>query len=169
MKKIDIAKSTVLGTNNDDTDGLKLGISGYFSHYSNFETYVDGELDGFTYSEFMTTQEDPDGEYGDQWYDYFIPKDKVVFIEEEKEKKLRPFKDWKEFTDVTGHNIGGVITVHRVDNRFEETCIINGYKNLIGMDVVYIMLGTDKYTLEELSQYFKYQKYGQWFPFGVEE
>lgn len=32
MKKIDVEKSTIFGVNGDDSDNLKLGIRGYFSH-----------------------------------------------------------------------------------------------------------------------------------------
>lgn len=127
MRKIDVEKSTILSVNEGDTD-LKLGIKGYFSHYSNFETYVEGELEGFTYSEYMTTEEDLDGDYGNQWYDYFIPEDKVVFKEEP--KKLRPYKNISEFLDTVRIKIGDVITIKRINcgYEYEDTILFIGFR-----------------------------------------
>lgn len=144
-----------------------LGEMVYVSNYEDFKNYGLFKLVGVTMYDDCYSVEGFNEQYS---YKYFILAKDIKF-KKEKEKVLRPFKDLNEFTDVTGHNIGDVITVHRVNNIFDETCIINGYKILIGMEnpIVHIMLGTDKYTLEELSQYFKYQKYGEWHPFGIEE
>lgn len=167
MRKIDIEKSIILGMTENDTDGLKLGMQGYFSNNGSFNNYVEGELDGFTYGEFMTTQENLDGDYADQWYAYFIPKDKVVFIEEEP-KKLRPFKNIYEFKRITSCAIGNVIIYKKKGCSTEYTVLLNGYA-LVEDDVLVVYLGTVCYTLEELRDGFLYYDNGKWHPFGVEE
>ena len=175
MKKIDLEKSKIMGVNEDDSDNLKLGIRGYFSHYSDFETYTEGDLEGFTYSEYMTTEEDPDGDYGDQWYDYFIPEDKVVFKEEEPKKKtLRPFKSIDEFFDTTGFKIGDVVDIQRFGNyTYKETSILNGVRVFTDEDEELqkkqISFGSGSHSFDELFNNFKYYKKGEWLRFGVEE
>lgn len=105
-------------------------------------------------------------------YKYFILAQDAKFIEGQP-KKLRPFKSSWEFTEVTGCDIGDVITIRRVDSGFDESCIVSSFKYLdTGPSTphrVYTTLGTDKYTFEELLQYFKYRKDDEWYPFGVEE
>lgn len=167
MLKIDTEKSIILGMTENDTDGLKLGMQGYFSNSSSFINYVEGELDGFTYGEFMTTQENLDGDYADQWYAYFIPEDKVVFIEEEP-KKLRPFKNIYEFKRITSCAIGNVIIYKKKDCDAEYTVLLNGYVLMNG-NVLGVYLGRRSYTLEELSDDYLYYDNGKWHPFGVEE
>lgn len=100
----------------------------------------------------------------------FIP---VTSTSEEKPKKLRPFKSTREFEQVTGCSIGDVITICKVDGGFEETCIVNGYRysdlESSKPTIVYMALGADKYSLEELFRYFKYRKNDELLPFGVKD
>lgn len=173
MKKIDTEKSTIFGVYADGDDNLKLGIRGYFSHYSNFETYTIGELDGFTYDEFMSIQEDQDGDYGNQWYDYFIPEDKVVFKEEEKEKKLRPYKSVSEFFEKEGLETYSKIRIRNKNNPYDsQTVHIVGFGQTKINDgyIEYLMMGCHEYTLESLFKCFEFQlAYTDEFkPFGVE-
>lgn len=168
MKKIDVKKSTIFSVYEDDTD-LKLGIRGYFSHYSNFETYTEGELEGFTYSEYMTTEQDPDGDYGRQWYDYFIPKDKVVFKEEkEKPKKLRPYKTREEFPV----GIGSVLTYRSKDNPSTQIfTIIQAIATTEDDKLVYVYMDGVHLTPLHLLKDYEYLNVtgDEWLPFGVEE
>lgn len=163
MKEIDIEKSKILGLNEGDTDNLKLGMHGYFSHYRHFETYVEGELDGFTYGEFMTSEEDPNGDYGNQWYDYFIPKENVVF--KEKPKELRRFKDVDEFCNETCCEVLGddVITIRNKEDKKEYVLLFIGYSN----DSVH--LGAYVFTFETLLKFYEFSYNNEWLPFGIEE
>lgn len=166
MKKIDTEKSTIFGVYADGGDNLKLGIRGYFSHYSNFETYTIGELDGFTYDEFMSIQEDPDGDYGNQWYNYFIPEDKVVFKEEEKEKKYRPYT-LDEFLKV--FTIGQPIRYRGKKAKWNRVLIFNGYE-IIEDRQINITIGGYDYTPEDLFENFEWQESSgeEYKIFGVE-
>lgn len=178
MKKIDTEKSVIYRFNklSELTKCvLLLGEKGYFSDFENFSDYKYGTLTevtvGYSAKEIYPFRRG-ENEADTGVYSYFIPESRVVFKEEEEEpKKLRSFKSTWEFEQVTGCSIGDVITIHRIDNRFEESCIVNGYKYCLNVDpsIVYIVLGADKYTLEQLLQYFKYAKDGEWLPFGVEE
>lgn len=166
MKKIDDEKSLILGIKENDTEGLRLGIHGYFSCYRNFKTYVEGNLDGFTRTDFMSIQEHSEGHFESQWYDYFIPADRVVFIEEG--KKLRPFKDLCEFTGVTGRAVGNVITFKKKNSDTEYCLLFNGHAITKDGDVL-IYLGAKYYVLKELCDDYLYYKDGVWLPFGIEE
>ena len=166
-KKIDIEKSTVYGTNDKDNVDLWLGIKGYFSHYSDFEPYRKGELDGFTRSQCMTIEKDPSGCSVEQWYNYFIPEDKVVF-KEEKPKKLRPFKDIEEFRCTLGCAVGDVITYKKRNRDTEYSMLFSGYALAKDGDVL-IYLGAKYYVLKELCDDYLYYRNGEWKPFGVEE
>lgn len=164
MKKIDTKKSTILGINGDDHENLKLGIKGYFSHYSDFEPYIEGELDGFTHSQCMTIERDPNGCSSEQWYNYFIPEDKVVF-KEEKPKKLRPYKDISEFCNETGcEEIGrDIIIIRNKINEQEQVLLYIGYSD----DTVH--LGGHLITLKALFENYEFLYEDKWLPFGIEE
>lgn len=172
MKKIDVKNSLMF---DNKIDNLRAAIEylteeGYFSDHESFHDYKEGTLVSI-----LVANKTPlpyESGHGNQSYRYFIPKDKVVFIEGQP-KKLRPFKSSWEFTDVTGCNIGDVITIRRLDKIFEESCIVNGYKLLdTGPSTphcVYISLGANEYSLVKLMRCFEYAKGGEWYPFGVEE
>lgn len=165
MKKIDTKKSLILGIREKDTEGLGLGTHGYFSRYRDFRNYVEGNLDGFTRTEFMSIQEHSEGHFESQWYDYFIPTYRVVFVEE---KKYRPFKDLKEFINTTGYEISDIVTFRRKrDSSTEYNVLFFGHLLVKGITV--ICLGSGCYSFEELLRDFLYYKDGVWLPFGVEE
>lgn len=111
---------------------------------------------------------------GRESYKYFILVKDVKF-REEKEKELRPFKSVFEFNQKTGFSIGDTIFVRKIDYSFEEECVINGFKYLnirylnTGPRDTCIILGSDKYTLEELKNDYLYFKDGEFHPFGIEE
>ena len=106
---------------------------------------------------------------------YFILAKDAKFIEE-RPKKLRPFTSTYEFTQVTGCDIGDIITIRRIDGTFEESCVVNGYRYCLDADpskpgIAYVILGADKYSFQELLLYFEYydNDNSKWKPFGIEE
>jgi hypothetical protein len=147
-----------------------IGEEVYLSDDENFESYRKGHLLEVKYANDIIYPFLGGYEVGS--YKYFILAKDAKFIEE-KPKKLRPFTSTYEFAQVTGCNIGDVITIRRIDRTFEESCVVNGYRYVdTGPSTphcVYTTLGSDKYTFEELLQYFKYRKNDEWYPFGVEE
>lgn len=188
MKKIDIEKSTVYGTNDKDNAIIRrdnvdlwLGIKGYFSRYRDFRTYVEGNLDGFTRTDFMSIQEHSEGYFESQWYDYFIPKDKTVFILEP--KKLRPYKTIEEFKTETKKffSIGDILLIRERKTGCVSELLYCGYTVVVvGGPAVdcedtvvetkeYIHLGSNLWTLEKLSNYDFCINDSDWFAFGVEE
>lgn len=166
MKKIDIEKSKILGFLVDDNNNLKLGIRGYFSHYSDFEPYIEGELDGFTRSQYMTIEINPNGCSSEQWYDYFIPEDKVVF-KEEKPKVLRPYKNISEFP-------GGIGSVLTYRSKSEPSVhILTSVESIATQDndLLYVYMDGLRFTSLHLLTDYEYlnAKGDKWLPFGVEE
>lgn len=155
----------------DIVDALDLiGEGVYLSDDKNFESYRKGCLTEVKYANGVTYPFLGGYELGA--YKYFILVKDAKFIEGIP-RKLRPFTSTYEFTQVTGCDIGDVITIRRVDGQFEESCIVNGYKLLdTGPSTphrVYITLGVDTYTFEELLRIFEYREDDEWLPFGIEE
>ena len=106
-------------------------------------------------------------------FGYFIPKSKVVFVEEEHEKKeLRPFKSLEEFFNVTGFKVGDIVQIQKFGNYcYEEKSIFSGVrvytdKEFHRKDAVF---GASTHSFDELFKHFKYYKNGGWLHFGVEE
>ena len=98
----------------------------------------------------------------------FIPKTKVVFIEEQKEKTLRPFKSIEEFFAATGFTIGDVVKIKNfVGYKYEETAILNGFR--VYTNETYVIFGAGSRSFDELFKHFKYYKNCKWCRFGVEE
>lgn len=164
MKKINIYKSTILGYNKDDANGLKLGTKGYFCNYCEFNDYVEGELEGFTRTDFLTTKEYANGDCVDTWFNYFIPADKVVF--EEEPKQIRAYTI-NEFLDK--FPFLSIITLREKENNdCVLTCAFSAYRcRLICIDVC---LGVEWISLGTLFDKFEYKDtLGNWLPFGVEE
>lgn len=179
MDKLDLSGVRIYSnTKNDIMDAMDLiGQDVYMSDGEKFENYYIFRLIGVKVIEnesypFLGYDGYDRGGRGRESYKYFILEKDAKF-KEEKEKELRPFKSSWEFTEVTGCNIGDVITIHRVDGGFDESCIVSGFKYLdtepSKPSIVYVILGADKYTFEELLQYFKYRKDDEWYSFGIEE
>jgi len=156
----------------DIVDAIDLiGEEVYLSDDENFKSYIEGHLLEVKYANGVAYPFLGGYEVGS--YKYFILAKDAKFIEKEP-KQLRPFVSVKEFTQVTGCDIGDIITIRRIDGTFEESCIVNGYRYCSNIDpskpvIVYVTLGAFRYSLQELLLYFEYRKDDEWYPFGVEE
>ena len=99
MKKIDVNKSLIFSRNVKDLKkSLKyLYLGGYFSNSEFFSEYLEGTLDGVHAANFMFRPFECTCNGDNQFFSYFIPESKAVFIREEpKKKQLRQFKSIKE-------------------------------------------------------------------------
>ena len=146
-----------------------IGEEVYLSDDENFRSYREGHLLEVKYANGVTYPFLGGYEIGS--YRYFILAKDAKFIEETP-KKLRPFTSTYEFTQVTGCDIGDVITIRRIDGTFEESCVVNGYRYCYSSSkprTVYITLGAFRYSLQELLLYFEYRKDGEFLPLGIEE
>lgn len=173
MKKIDIDNSNTF-VYDESIEDIKdvieqhLGKYGYFSDDIDFNDYKEGALirvdvrvgDCFNYC--CNCGDDSN------YYRYFIPKDKCVFVEKE-EKKLRPFKDVAEFNNKTGCKaIGDVIHIRTKTYNIEYFLAYVGYKiKEDGSQVVY--LGIMCCPFDNLLNDYEYYSNGKWLPLGVEE
>ena len=156
----------------DIVDAMNLiGEEVYLSDDENFRSYREGHLLEVKYANGVAYPFLGGYEIGS--YRYFILAKDAKFIEE-RPKKLRPFTSTYEFTQVTGCDIGDVITIRRIDGTFEESCVVNGYRYCSNTDpskpgIVYITLGAFRYSLQELLLYFEYRKDDEFLPLGIEE
>ena len=176
MKKIDINKSLIFSRNIEDLQNSLeyLNLSGYFSNSDDFSVYEEGELDGVHAANFIFRPYEVTHNGDNQFFIYFIPKLKAVFIEEEpKEKKLRKFKSIDEFYAITGLKIGEVVRMKRFGNyTYYETSILNGvrvYTDPEFNNKMEVIFGSLSRSFKELFENFKYYKNGKWLRFGVEE
>lgn len=172
MKKIDTSNSLIFSREYEDIkNSLEyLNQDGYFSNSKDFSEYTEGKLDvvevaNFRFSPYSFLKN------GDRHvFSYFIPKSKVVFVEEE--KKLRPFKTIDEFFEVTGFKIGDVVRIKNFAGcAFDEKTLITGFRvytdeEFHRKDVIF---GGSARPLSDLFKHYKYFKNGEWKPFGVEE
>ena len=171
MKKIDVSKSLIFSRNVEDLKNSLEYISqaGYFSNGDNFSEYEEAKLDVVQVAKFVSSIYGflRDGKI--HGFIYFIPKSKVVFIEEEPEKKtLRPFKSIDEFFAETDFIIGEVVKIKNfVGYKYEETSILNGFR--VYTNETYVIFGAGSRSLDELFKHYKYYKNGNWCRFGVEE
>lgn len=169
-KKLDLSNVRIYtNVKCDIVDALDLiGEEVYLSDDKNFEAYRKGCLTEVKYANGVTYPFLGGYELGA--YKYFILAKDAKFIEGIAQK-LRPFTSTYEFTQVTGCDIGDVITIRRVDNTFEESCVVNGYRYCLDTEpgIPYITLGADKYSFEELLRNFVYREDDEWYPFGIEE
>ena len=171
MKKIDVNKSLIFCRNIEDLQNSLeyLNLSGYFSNSDDFSEYEEATLDIVQVAKVSSSF------YGFMRYDkihgfkYFIPKLKVVFVEEEpKQKTLRAFKSIDEFFNVTGFKIGYVVKIKNfVGYKYEETSILNGFR--VYTDETYVIFGAGSRSFDELFKHFKYYKNGKWCRFCIEE
>ena len=170
MKKIDVNKSLIFSRNVEDLQNSLeyLNLSGYFSNSKDFSVYEEATLEfievaNFVFSPYGFMQ---DGDR--QVFIYFIPKSKVVFIEEPEKKTLRAFKSIDEFFSVTGFKIGDVVKIKNfVGYKYEETSILNGFR--VYTNETYVIFGAGSRSFDELFKHYKYYKNGKWLRFGIEE
>ena len=178
MKKINTSKSLVFGSKVEDVkNSLEyLDQEGYFSNSKDFSEYKEAELDIVRVSNFANFVFNPYTYISDGFrysFSYFIPKSKVVFVEEEPKKKtLRPFKSIDEFFEVTGFWIGCVVKIKNFAGcTFEETTLITGFRYYTDNEFhrMYVIFGECARPLSDLFMHYKYYKNGEWLSFGVEE
>lgn len=169
MEKINVEKSTVLTNNTEDLKVAAFGYlnkDGYFSHLQDFSQYRQGNLEAVTIT---SSTKHPYRNRHDSLneYEYFIPKDKVVFESEEPEepkKYYRPFKTVGELLDSTE-----VVKYLKFRSKCGDTYYLsyNGYE-IDKFGTIYIHLGSLSFTLHELFDSYEYSDDTQWLPFGVE-
>ena len=81
---------------------------------------------------------------------------------------MRPFKDIKEFTAMTGKTIGSIIKLrYKADHDDTITGIITSFEPVIKT----IAIGSCEYYLDDIFNLYEYfnENIGKWLPFGVEE
>lgn len=178
MKKIDINKSLIFGSKVEDVkNSLEyLDQKGYFSNRKDFSEYKEAELDVVRVSNVANFLFNPYAFILDGFrysFSHFIPKSKVVFVEEEPKKKiLRPFKSIDELFAETGFIVGKVVHIKRFANyTYEEKTILNGFRVYTDEEFheIHLIFGSGSRSLDVLFKHFKYYKNGDWLPFGVEE
>lgn len=174
MKKIDASKSLIFGRNVEDLKNSLdyLYKDGYCSNSEDFSEYQEGNLDGVHASKFMFRPFELTQNGDNEFFSYFIPKSKAVFIEEPTKKTLRPYKSIDELFAETGFIIGKVVHIKRLtDYTYEEKTILNGFRFYTDDEFhrIDVIFGSGSRTLAELFKYYKYYKNGEWLPFGVEE
>lgn len=98
----------------------------------------------------------------EQLYKYFILKKDVKF----KDKKLRPFKDTKEFRHILGVKVGNIVHYREKGSSLEYNLMWTGYTN----DKLVVIFGGTFHSLNSLFERYEYcDSKGEWHPFGVEE
>lgn len=163
MKKIDTSKSLIF---DKKIDNLKsslehIGEEGYFSN-NDFSVYIKGTLKSVLVSDKVDYPYT--NKYDSHGFDYFIPKSKVVFIEEEP-KKYRPFKNIDEFCNETGCEVVGedLITIRNKNTKKDYVLLFVGYSD----DEVH--LGGYVLTFADLLKNYEFSYNDEWCPFGIEE
>lgn len=172
MKKIDVNKSLIFRKNVEDAkNSLEyLDQEGYFSNSKDFSVYTEGYLDVVEVANFIFIPYSYIKNGDRHVFEYFIPKSKAVFVEEEPKKKtLRPFKSIAEFFAVTGFGIGDVVKFG--DHTYEEKSIFTGFRVYTDEEFhkINVILGGSIHSFDDLFKHFKYYKNGEWLRFGVEE
>lgn len=166
MKKIDVNKSLIFSRNVEDLKNSLdyLYQDGYCSNSEDFSEYEDGVLDGVHASNFMFRPYELTHNGDNEFFSYFIPKNKVVFIEEEP-KKYKPFKNISEFSNKTGcTEIGrNVLTMKYKYEKTERVLLYVGYT------AKGVCLGGFVLNFETLLDQFEFYRGGKWQPFGIEE
>ena len=171
VKKIDVKNSLMF---DNQIDNLRAAIEylteeGYFSDHESFHDYKEGTLISILVADI--TPLPYENEHDNQSYRYFIPKDKVVFIEP---KKLRPFKNVEEFSSalniVVGHS---AIRYRRKGTTHELVMVFSGYTNGYRKDIneESVVLGASFHSLTNLFEDYEYydNDNSKWKPFGIEE
>ena len=178
MKKIDVSNSLIFGSKvNDIKNSLEyLNQEGYFSNSEDFSEYKEAKLDIVRVCNIANFVFNPYTYIRDGFrysFSYFIPKSEAVFVEEEPKKKtLRPFESREEFFNVTGFKVGDIVQIKKFGNIvYEETATLTRIR--LYLDGAYsrleIYFGSNACSLDELFEYYKYYKNGDWKRFGVEE
>ena len=168
MKKIDTEKSLIFSREVDD---LKKSLEyldqeGYFSdHPHDFSENVEDTLKSIAVGKYEIYPYETT--YDGHYFGYFIPKSKVVFIEEEP-KKLRPYMGLAELPFV----IGDIIRYRckQCCSEYKGIVIEVEYQKNYPYEIDSIIIGGINATPQELFDH--YELLGddcQYKPFGVEE
>lgn len=158
-------------TKADVIDAMRLiGQNVYMSDDADFEEYYKYKLIGIQFEEDSSYTFIGSDDCQRIIYKYFILEKNAKF-KEEKEKKLRPFKSIIEFGWETGcEKLGDKITIRSIYGKFDEECILNGYRVMHDNDQTQIIvLGGVAHTFRALQEGYLYSKNGEWHPFGIEE
>lgn len=170
MKKIDTEKSKIYKYYliEDQAECLLkyLGNEGYFSNDTDFENYVECVLWGIISratnldNKFVTKVNDG--------YNFFIPKDLLVFIDEQPTKKYRPFM----YLDELPFRVGDTVTYRCKSCTSMSRAMVIGieHQNNDDCELDNIIIGGINCTPQELFDH--YELLGndcQYKPFGVEE
>lgn len=175
MKKIDINKSLIFSLYVEDFKNSLdyLHLLGYFSNSKDFSEYEEDTLDYVQVTKVTSSYYAFMRDGTKHTFKYFIPKSKVVFVEEEPKKKiLRPFESIDELFAETGFIIGKVVYIKKFTNcPYEEKTILNGFRFYTDDEFhrIDVIFGSGSRTLDDLFKYYKYLKNGKWLRFGVEE
>lgn len=155
MEKIDKEKSIVY---NKWSDTVSLNIKGTFvDDFNKPEDYYEGTL--------WQIRADDESPFGDRYgncFKYFVPRSTKVV----EPKKLRPFKDIKEFRHILGVKVGNIIHYREKGSSLEYNLMWTGYTN----DKLVVIFGGTFHSLNSLFERYEYcDSKGEWHPFGVEE
>jgi len=163
MKKIDTENSLIFDR---EVDNLKKSLEyldqeGYFSdHPHDFSENVEDTLKSIAVGKYEIYPYETT--YDGHYFGYFIPKSKVVFEEEPKEKKYRPY------TDMCGlpFKVGDVITIRAKDSYD----IIEALVTEISYKENLISIGSREWCdTQFLLDTFEILVNDEWQPFGIEE
>lgn len=166
MKKIDTSKSIIFGREMNDLKASfeYLNKEGYFSDYENFSDYKEGILTAILVSDDVGF---PYESTKHENFSYFIPKNNVVFSEEQA-NKYRPFKNVEEFVSVTrcGSLGSSILRYRHKSEHRERVMVFIGYT-----DDNRVVLGGTIHSLTNLFEDYEYydNDYQEWKPFGVEK
>lgn len=139
-----------------------LHTSGYFAdHIENFT-----DLDKLDMTGLAGIMQDSKYPYYEDIlsFKFFLP---CAFVADEKEKKLRPYKNISEFSNETGCEEVGTdiisISIRNKDTKHEYVLLYTGYcNNAVHLGGMYI-------TLKSLFNYYEFLYEDKWLPFGVGE
>lgn len=163
-------------TKADVIDAMNLiGQDVYMSDDADFENYYKYKLIGIQFEEDSSYAFIGSDDCQRIIYKYLILEKDAKF-KEEKEKKLRPFKDIKEFFEETGLDLGKVITYRPKESNAKIKAIVVGAIEYIESqfpekDLISIQFSNKSYSPDELLKYFVYldPQTNKWHPFGIEE
>ena len=174
MKKINVGESLIFSRNIEDfKNSLEyLFLGGYFSNSEDFSDYEEATLEVVHAAKAASSIYGFVREGSVNGFIYFIPKSKVVFVEEPEKKTLRPFNSMEEFFNATGFEIGDVVKIKKFGNyTYDEKSIFGGVRVYIDeefhrKDAIF---GASTHSFDELFKHFKYLKNNEWHRFAIEE
>ena len=168
VKKIDVKNSLMF---NNQIDNLKAAIEylteeGYFSDHENFPDYKEGTLVSILVAD-NTPRPYESGHDNQNCYRYFIPKNKVVFIEKSS-KKYRPYVNLADVPFTIGD-----LVIYRHKHCYSECrgmVTEIKYQKHYPYAIDNIIIGSISVTPQELFDNYEWLDSDcQYKPFGIEE